>query len=188
MKFVTNGWRTATDERLMEAVATGNERAFAELYRRYARRLQGFFSVRTADGAAAADFMQELFMRLWTARASYRTGRPVAPWLFTLAYNLLRNDLRHRAVEAAWAEEARREARLEEETAPLGLDDDGFDRGLARAVAELPEADHMLFALRYEEGFALADVARIMDLPLGTVKSRLHRLTNVLRKKLDRHD
>lgn len=188
MRLAGNAWRAAPDERLMEAVAAGSERAFEELYRRYARRLQGFFLLRTDDGATAADFVQELFMRLWTARASYRTGRPVAPWLFTLAYNLLRNDLRHRAVEAAWAEEARREARLEEETAPLGLDDDGFDRGLARAVAELPEADRMLFALRYEEGFALADVARIMDLPLGTVKSRLHRLTNVLRKKLDRHD
>lgn len=188
MKFVTNGWRTATDERLMEAVATGNERAFAELYRRYARRLQGFFSVRTADGAAAADFMQELFMRLWTARASYRTGRPVAPWLFTLAYNLLRNDLRHRAVEAAWAEEAQHEAEPAEETAPVGLDDAELDRAVARAVAGLPEAERTLFALRYEEGFALADVARIMGLPLGTVKSRLHRLTCVLRKKLNSHE
>ena len=188
MKFVTNGWRTATDERLMEAVATGNERAFAELYRRYARRLQGFFSVRTDDGAAAADFMQELFMRLWTARASYRTGRPVAPWLFTLAYNLLRNDLRHRAVEAAWAEEAQHEAEPAEETAPVGLDDAELDRAVARAVAGLPEAERTLFALRYEEGFALADVARIMGLPLGTVKSRLHRLTNVLRKKLNSHE
>ena len=188
MKFVTNGWRTATDERLMEAVATGNERAFEELYRRYARRLQGFFLLRTDDGAAAADFVQELFMRLWVARASYSKGRPVAPWLFTLAYNLLRNDLRHRAVEAAWAEEAQHEAEPAEETAPVGLDDAELDRAVARAVAGLPEAERTLFALRYEEGFALADVARIMDLPLGTVKSRLHRLTNVLRKKLDRHD
>lgn len=188
MRLAGNAWRVAPDERLMEAVAAGSERAFEELYRRYARRLQGFFLLRTADGAAAADFVQELFMRLWTARASYRAGRPVAPWLFTLAYNLLRNDLRHRAVEAAWAEEAQHEAEPAEETAPVGLDDAELDRAVARAVAGLPEAERTLFALRYEEGFALADVARIMGLPLGTVKSRLHRLTNVLRKKLDRHD
>lgn len=188
MRLVASGWRTATDERLMEAVAAGSERAFEELYRRYARRLQGFFSVRTADATAAADFVQELFMRLWTARASYQAGRPVAPWLFTLAYNLLRNDLRHRAVEAAWAEEAQHVVSPVEDVAPVGLDDEALDRALARAVGGLPEADRLLFALRYEEGFALSDVARIMELPLGTVKSRLHRLTNVLRKKLNGDD
>lgn len=70
----------------------------------------------------------------------------------------------------------------------MGLDDAELDRAVARAVAGLPEAERTLFALRYEEGFALADVARIMGLPLGTVKSRLHRLTCVLRKKLNSHE
>ena len=63
--------RRQSDETLMADVATGSEQAFAELYRRYARRLQGFFASRTADADAAADLVQELFARLWAARRTW---------------------------------------------------------------------------------------------------------------------
>ena len=174
MRLTLNPWSRRTDEALMAGVAAGSERAYAELYRRYARRLQGFFACRTDHADAAADLVQELFMRLWTARRSYEPGRAVAPWLFTMAYNLVRNTWRHDDVVAAYAEEAIRGDEAEEETASL--------------LAMLSPDDRMLFALRFEEELALADIAAMMAVPLGTVKSRLHRLTMNLRQKLKAYE
>ncbi len=184
MRLTLNPWNRRTDEELMAGVAAGSERAFAELYRRYARRLQGFFVCRTDHADAAADMVQELFARLWAVRRTYEAGRAVAPWLFTMAYNLVRNTWRHDDVVAAYAEEAIRGDEAEEETASLRLDGAAFDRALASELAMLSPDDRMLFALRFEEELALADIAAMMAVPVGTVKSRLHRLTMNLRQKL----
>lgn len=188
MRLTLNPWRRQTDEALMAGVAAGSERAFAELYRRYARRLQGFFACRTADDDAAADMVQELFARLWAVRRTYEAGRAVAPWLFTLAYNLVRNAWRHDEVVAAYAEGAVHGGEAEEETASLRLDDAAFDRALANVLAALPPDDRMLFALRFEEELTMTDIAAVMAVPVGTVKSRLHRLTANLRKKLKAYE
>ena len=163
--------RRQSDETLMADVATGSEQAFAELYRRYARRLQGFFASRTADADAAADLVQELFARLWAARRTYRPAMAVTPWLFTLAYNLVRNERRHHDVVTAYAEEARHADEATDEVASTHLDD-----------------DRNLCALRFEEELALADIATVMGIPAGTVKSRLHRLTRALREKLKAYE
>lgn len=176
--------RRLSDNRLMEAVAGGSERAFEELYRRFARRMQGFFLLRTDDADAAADLVQELFLRVWSARGSWRPGAEVTPWLFTLAYNLCRNAWRHREVADAYAAEQAGGDEAADEQVTVRLDAETFDRALAAAVAALPPDDRTLFALRYEEDLALADVAGVMGLPVGTVKSRLHRLTNTLQRKL----
>ena len=176
--------RRQTDEALMVAVARGHERAFNELYRRYARRLQGFFALRAGGEVAAADLVQELFLRLWAARASYEPGRPVAPWLFTLAYNLLRNELRHRSVEAEYAGSMAAAGEAVDGLAGVRLDDEAFDRALSAVLEGLPDEARLLFALRYEQGFPLADIATVLAVPLGTVKSRLHRLVQVLHRKL----
>ncbi len=177
-----------TDEELMAGVVSGSERAFAELYRRYARRMEGFFAIRTANPDEAADLVQELFMRLWAARRNYETGRAVAPWLFTLAYNLVRNAWRHEDVATAYAEEAARADESEEETASLHLDRDTFDRALAETLVTLNPDERTLFALRFEEDLALADIAVVMAIPVGTVKSRLHHLMSKLRKKLKAYE
>lgn len=180
--------RRQSDETLMADVATGSEQAFAELYRRYARRLQGFFASRTADADAAADLVQELFARLWAARRTYRPAMAVTPWLFTLAYNLVRNERRHHDVVTAYAEEARHADEATDEVASTHLDGETLDRALAEILATLSPDDRTLFALRFEEELALADIATVMGIPVGTVKSRLHRLTRALREKLKAYE
>ena len=84
-----------TDEQLMQRAAKGNDRAFEELYNRHARRLQGFFARRLgADADLAADFMHDVFLRLYDARQRYREGQNVRAWLYTIAYNLWKNHMR----------------------------------------------------------------------------------------------
>ena len=90
-----------SDEQLMLRVGAGSNAAFDELYRRYARRLQGFFFRQLGgDEAAAADATHDTFLRLFEARDRYIEGRRVDTWLFTIAYNLCRNRYRRNANEA----------------------------------------------------------------------------------------
>ena len=75
---------TETDEQLMERfVSKKSEKAFEELYRRYAPRLKGFFiRMMSGDVALADDFLQELFLRIYEARSSYQTGKQFSTWAF----------------------------------------------------------------------------------------------------------
>ncbi len=188
MRLTLKPWRRLTDEELMTSVAAGSGPAFSELYRRYARRLEGFFVVRTADAEQAADLVQELFLRLWSARRRYEPGRAVTPWLFTLAYNLVRNAWRHDGVVSAYAGEAGEDDGVEEESVTLRLDAATFDCALAEVLTTLQPDERVLFSLRFEEELALSDIAAVMSLPVGTVKSRLHRLTRKLQQKLKAYE
>lgn len=177
-----------SDEQLM-ARAADSERAFAELYNRYARRLQGFFRRQLGgDGEGAADLMHDTFLRVYAARHAYRPTRPVAPWLFSIAFNLLKNRYRHLQAEA----EAM--ARLDAADAAalpdveLQLDRDTLDRALRQALTELPAEARMLFALRFEEELSVAQTAAVMQLPEGTVKSRQHKIMNMIKLKLKQYE
>lgn len=88
-----------TDGELMLKIRKGQEKAFEELYRRYARRLQGlFYRMLGGDTELAADFTQEIFERIWKFRDKYTVGEQVSAWIFTMAYNVCRNEYRHREV------------------------------------------------------------------------------------------
>ena len=85
------------DERLMERfVAEGNGKAFEELYHRYAPRLKGFFVRMLSDPDLADDCLQELFLRIYEARESYRADRRFSTWVFAMAYNLCKNEYRRK--------------------------------------------------------------------------------------------
>ena len=83
-----------SDEQLMQRASRGSQRAFEELYNRHARRLQGFFLRRLGDGELAADLMHDTFLRLYDARERYRVGQSFRAWLYTIAYNLIKNHYR----------------------------------------------------------------------------------------------
>lgn len=108
---------------------TGDEKAFDELYRRYARRLHGFFfRMLGREEQLAADFTQELFLRVWAARGRYECGRELCPWFFTMAYNLCRNEYRFRNIAVGFAEEVRGGPETYEEQTELRMDVRMFDR------------------------------------------------------------
>lgn len=145
---------------------------FNRLYTAYARRAQGFFLRMTGyDQALAEDLTQELFTRLWEHRDAYDPAHPFATWMFSVAYNLCKNAYRHqevveKALDGPW-----------HPSADYAAEDITFERQqlkeqLAAAVRRLPDEQREVFLLRYEEELSIADVARILGIPEGTVKSR----------------
>ena len=180
--------RQLSDEELMAQAAAGSDRAFEELYRRYARRLKGFFFLQLGgDEELAADATHDVFLRAYEALSRYQEGRSVSTWLFTIAYNLCRNHYRSNAYEAQLLATLDAEP-ISEQQIEVQLDQATLDEALAQVLAELPAPLHQLFSLHYQEELTIPQVAEIVGIPEGTVKSRLHKTMNIIRKKLKKYE
>ncbi|MBR5964189.1 MAG: sigma-70 family RNA polymerase sigma factor [Bacteroidaceae bacterium] len=156
---------------------------FDELYRTYGRRAQGFFLRMTGyDHSLAEDLTQELFTRIWEHRSEYRSEDSFATWMYAIAYNLCKNEYRHRIVVETYAQEARSAF---SEAAPFfdSLERDEQKRLLAQAVQNLPVGQREVFMLRYDEELSIEQVAVVCGIPVGTVKSRLFTALQTLRKQ-----
>ena len=179
-----------TDEELMQRVGSkDDDRAYDELYHRHARRLMGFFYRQTGGNETlAADLTQDTFMRVWTARDRF-LGSSFHTWLLTIGYNLLKNHYRHSEHEKAYESFA---TQTHEEAGDNNiidqLDQQAFDQALSRLLEKMPPDSRLLFSLRFEEELTVPQIAVVMAVPEGTVKSRLHILTQTLKQKLNHHD
>ena len=176
-----------TDDELMQRVSCkDDDRAFDLLYRRHARRLMGFF-FRQLDRneAVAADFTQDAFMRIWTARNKF-VGTNFRTWLFTIAFNLVKNHYRHAEHQQHYEQFlALHQAVTEDSNVVETLDGEAFDRALRQELERMSPDALLLFSLRFEEELSVPQIAEVMAIPEGTVKSRLHTLTQTLKKKLN---
>ena len=180
--------RQLTDEQLMARAKAGNDAAFEELYHRYARRLKGFFFLQLGgDEELAADATHDVFLRAYEARNRYQEGKSVSTWLFTIAYNICRNHYRSNAYETQLSATLDAEP-ISDEQIEIQLDAAALDDALAQVLSELPPPLHQLFSLHYQEELTIPQVAEIVGIPEGTVKSRLHKTMNIIRKKLKRYE
>ena len=177
-----------TDEQLMARAKAGNDAAFEELYHRFARRLKGFFFLQLGgDEELAADATHDVFLRAYEARNRYQEGKNVSTWLFTIAYNICRNHYRSNAYETQLSATLDTEP-ISDEQIEVQLDAAALDDALAQVLSELPPPLHQLFSLHYQEELTIPQVAEIVGIPEGTVKSRLHKTMNIIRKKLKRYE
>ena len=180
--------RQMTDEELMLRVRRDSESAFEELYRRYARRLQGFFFRQLGgDNEAAADFTHDVFLRVYEARDSYAEGNNVATWFFAIAYNLCKNTYRHNEHVTRFLATLDAEPCTEEEV-EVRLTQEQQRDTVRKVLQSLPPPLHLLFSLHYEEELTIPQIAQITDLPEGTVKSRLHKAMNIIKQNLKQYE
>jgi RNA polymerase sigma factor (sigma-70 family) len=168
---------------LTRFVAHGDQAAFEALVRRHGPLVLGVCRRVLGDWHAAEDAFQEVFTLLVRKGPSLRAPEGVGPWLFGVAY---------RTARTARARTARRDACERKVATPPGVPpaDDLIWRDLRPvlddAVACLPERDRAAFVLHYLGGVTVAEVARRLDWPRGTVATRLARARAQLRKRLAR--
>ena len=156
---------------------------FNRLYREHARRAQGFFLRMTGDSVLAEDLTQELFTRLWEHRSQFDAHRgDFLTWMFSVAYNLCKNEYRHRSVVETW-DSVNSDTECAQD-ASVALEREEQKRLLANAVRHLPDGVREVFLLRYEEELSISDVASILLIPEGTVKSRSFTALSLLREKM----
>ena len=153
-----------TDEALAARVAEGDEPALRELLRRYERPLASFLH-RHTGGRDVEDLYQETWLRVVRAAERFDQRRRFSTWLFQIAVNLCRDWHRRPPPEPHAATDELGSASLEHSDAALDA---------AQLLARLPAAQREVIVLRYYQDLSEDDVAAILDIPKGTVKSRMH--------------
>ena len=183
----------ASDEDLMAQVIVGSEGAFACLVERYSGRILNTIYRYVGDRARAEDLAQEVFLRVYVHRKRYRAGGKFSAWLFTIAVNLAKNEIRSRVrhrtttslehlqevsgdVELALVDRNRRPDRWAEQAE--------LQEAVSEAVQELPGPYREAVVLRDLDGLSYEEIAEILGVPGGTVRSRINRARHLLKKKL----
>ena len=175
-----------SDEDLMCRVSSkDDDRAFDELYHRHARRVMGFLVRQLSDEDRAADLVQDAFMRVWSSRERYMSGADFSTWLFSIAYNLVKNEYRRSGYSADYAEHvAMTTTEEQDDELELHMDNKRFDEALRTELSLLDADSRLLFSLRFEEEMTVPQIAKVMNIPEGTVKSRQHTIVRNLKNKL----
>jgi RNA polymerase sigma-70 factor, ECF subfamily len=184
-----------TDIELMLRAREGDVAAFQHLAQRYREPLRRFFAAVLADPSQADDCVQETFLRLWLARHRYRPEAPLRSYLFRIARNYFLNRVRDEpevlVADVAEDETGRRGDGATGRTAPLP-DDLLVARyrlwRIRRAVASLPAHHRLVFTLAHDESLSYSEIARILEIPVGTVKSRMSAAVRMLRERLPREE
>ncbi len=163
----------ASDDILMGRCRAGERQAMDALVSRYHRRVYNFAWRMLHQREAAEDVAQETFLRAYRNACRYRAGGRFPNWLFAIAANLCRTELRRktRHPERSWDEIGEMEAPDSVEGSALRH----IESVALRDALEHLSADHrMTLILFYFEGLSQQDIAQVCDCSVGTVKSRLH--------------
>lgn len=173
-----------TDEALMLRVGRGDRAAFNEIVRRYSKRMVNLAYQIVGDRDQAEDLAQETFFRAYRSAARYTEIAKFSTWLYTIAINLCRNELRRRKFKPYSLEEmAEREDEgklridiADETSKPDGdLERKETATMVRKAIAEVPVKFRTALVLRDIEGKSYEEIGAILGLPEGTVKSRINR-------------
>jgi len=169
----------------MQSIVYGDQTAFAELYQRYKDRMYYYFYRMLGNTPEQAnDFLQELFLKLIEKPECYNPQFPFQTWFFSVANNMCKNEYRRREVRQEYQATELFEPQLDfiddNPIEPEKLIEKIFD-----TLNELGEEHRSAFLLRYREDFSIKEVAKILELPEGTVKSRLFYAKKALAEKLN---
>lgn len=172
------------DQADVEKVLAGNIAAFEQIVRRWQGPLVNLAYRFCRDRARAEEMAQEAFLRAYRALDRWRKDATFSTWLFALATNLYRSELRRIPAATVSLEDV---AELRD-SRPIdgGLDDEDRDRVVRRAVSALPPKYRDVLVLFYFHDMDVAAAALSLGLPEGTVKARLSRGREILRSKLQR--
>lgn len=179
-----------TDMDILSEVNAGKVDAYGKIVGRYNGRLYNFIYRFVGDRETAEDIVQETFLRAFRKRDEYRAIANFSTWLFTIAGNLAKSELRRRKrwrmVPAERDEETDTGMELPDESArPDKVAESSIaDVQIQNAINSLSDNYRQVILLRDVEGMSYQEISEIVDCPVGTVKSRVNRARLKLQQKL----
>ncbi len=179
---------TTSSSDLITELQQGNLEALGALYDRYHQLVYRTAFAITCDPDAAADLMQDVFLRMYRYAASVDVERPLEPWLYRVTTNLALTWVKRRY----WIRPLEEVADWLTGDRPnmvqklIELDDDW--QRVHRAMAKLTVAQRIVLVLYYVNALSLKEISEILEIPVGTVKSRLHYGRKALKKQLSKQD
>jgi len=174
-------YQNLSDEDLMPEIASGSSAAFDEVYSRYGQKLFSyFFRMLWKNKELAEDQTQELFIKLIKNAGSFEKGKNLSTWLYSIAHNMCKNEYRKAEVRAKHAVMNK----SPKTTEAKNLDLHRFKEAVHQCMNALDEEKKSLFVLRFQEQLSVPEISGIMNIPEGTVKSRLFYLLKEMKDKL----
>ncbi len=180
------------DEHLISSALAGNQAAYKELLNRHKRAIFQIILKIVRDRDEAEDLVQETFMRAFHSLASYRSEFRFSTWLYKIAANCAIDYLRKKKIEALSLDKP---VDTDDGTVGIDLPDASFNPeeklwekqrqiSINEAIDSLPDKYREVILYRHRDDQSYEEIAQILKLPVGTVKARIFRARELLKKKL----
>jgi RNA polymerase sigma-70 factor (ECF subfamily) len=188
--------QSLSDQEVVALARAGAESAYRELVRRYERPVFSLIYRMVRDRALAEDLAQDAFVKVLNALDSYRAEYKLSSWIFKIANNVAIDQLRRRELDTLSLDgspDARTQNEIEATAlqatdrteSPLAeLEARELGAAIEQAIAKLRPEYRSCILLRHVEGRSYEEIAEALDLPLGTVKTHIHRARHELREYL----
>jgi RNA polymerase sigma-70 factor (ECF subfamily) len=189
-------WQALSDQEVVRQAAAGREAAYREIIRRYQRPVYSLIYRMVRNRELAEDLAQDTFIKMLNAINSYRPEYKFSSWIFKIANNAAIDQLRRRELDTLSLDgspHALDAESIEATTLQIGSDQESqldevaskeLGRQIEYAIGQLRPEYRNCILLRHVEGRPYEEIAEILDLPLGTVKTYIHRARNELRMLL----
>ncbi|HMT07664.1 MAG TPA: sigma-70 family RNA polymerase sigma factor [Pyrinomonadaceae bacterium] len=189
--------RKRTDHEIVDAVRGGDEAAFGEIIERYRGPITNFLYRFLNDYEEAVDLAQESFVRVYFALDRYHKEYAFSTYLYRIASNLAISELRRRkrrklvSLTGLFSSEDDQDVEFQPPDTRALPEDETIDKEreqvIAKAIASLPDKYRLPIVLRDVQGHSYEEVAAILELGLGTTKSRISRGRGLLKDKLEKY-
>ncbi len=156
-------------------------RAFGELVARHQGQVRGCLRQLTRNNAEADDLAQDTFMRAWDKLGTYSRKGSFAPWLMKLAYNVFLGSRRKAASRNRLTDALAAEADVFDASVAMPDGEAAWD--LPVMLAALSEEERAVMVMGYAYGYSHAEISQVTGMPVGTIKSHMHRAKARIRKE-----
>src|ERR1700680_3155149 len=180
------------DQQLITASKHGDQDAFARLVQRYQRRIFNLVYRMLQQYEEASEITQETFLAAWQGLSSFRGDARFATWLYRIAYNCALKQLetrkRDKALRVALQAEQALQSHVGYESTDAQMDEHERQAFVQEHLSRLPAKYRIVLILRHLQDMSYEEMAEILTMPIGTIKTHLFRARNLLKERLQGQD
>lgn len=180
-----------SDEKLMRFLIRGDKKAFDEIYRRYSAPLKGYFKrMLWRDDEKAEDFVHDLFAKIIRKPDSFDIERSFKTWIYTIACNMCKNEYKKQEVRKNISLGIDQNENISDQNSNLieKVEMSQFGEALKDQLNKLDNKHREVFTLRHIDGLSIKEIAEIIQINEGTVKSRIFYATKQLAGRLSEYN
>lgn len=187
MQLFKPSYHSFSDEKLMLTLSKGDKRAFDELYARYAKALKGYFMrMLRKNESKSEDFVHDLFVKIIHNPESFDSNRSFKTWLYSVACNMCKNEYKKQEVRKGTSTGIDQFYSISDKGVDVlnEVQMSHFGTKFEKSMDELKTEHQEVFSLRHMDGLSIKEIAKVLEINEGTVKSRLFYATKQLADKL----